>query len=88
VSDGRQREFRDGPEELVGNLRDDSRAVAGAGVGADGSPVLQIAQGIQCVVDDVVTCGSAQGRDHGEAAGITFPRRVVETRGCRNRTEV
>ena len=72
--DGGQLEAGDRAEEGVRDLRDDAGAVAGAGVGADGAAVLEVAQRVERGVDDVVPGGAAQRRDHGEAAGVLLVR--------------
>ena len=78
----------DGAQEGVGDLRDDARAVAGAGVGADRAAVLEVAQRVERGGDDVVPGGAAQGGDHGEAAGVLLGGRVVHALrgGVRDRT--
>ena len=44
---GGQLEVDDGAQERVGHLREDARAVAGAGVGADRAAVLEVAQRVE-----------------------------------------
>ena len=85
AADGRQREFDDGTQERVRDLRDDAGTVAGSRVGPDGTAVLEVAQRVERQVDDVVPGRAAQCRDHGEAAGILLAGRVVhaDRGGCR-----
>jgi hypothetical protein len=73
----RQFEADHGAEECIGHLRQDAGAVSGARIRADGSAVLQVAQGLEGQRDDVVPGFAAQCRDHGEAAGVFLKRRVV-----------
>ena len=54
-------------------------AVAGAGIRADGTAVLEVTEGLEGRRDDVVPGRAAQGRDHGQAAGVLLTARVVET---------
>ncbi len=75
----REVEAGDGAQERIGYLRDDAGAVARSGVGADRAAVLEVAQRLESRVDDVVPRGSAQGRDHGETAGVLLGGGVVET---------
>ena len=49
AADGRQLEVDDRAQEGVRDLGDDARAVAGAGVGADGTAVLEVAQRVEGV---------------------------------------
>ncbi len=60
AADGGQVEVGDRAQERVGDLRDDACAVAGAGVGADGTAVLEVAQGVQGGLDDVVARRAAR----------------------------
>ena len=77
----------DGAQERVGHLRDDARAVAGAGVGADRAAVLEVPQRVERRGDDVVSGGAAKGRDHREAAGVLLVGRVVQALRGGNETE-
>ena len=83
----RKRERRDRAQERVGHLRDDARAVTGAGVGADRAAVLEVAQRVERGRDDVVTGGAPQGRDHREAAGVLLGGGVVHALRVGNETE-
>ncbi len=76
---GGEREVRDAAEELVGHLGEDAGAVAHERVGAGGAAVLQVGEGQQGLVDDVVTGGAAQGGHHGDPAGVVLVVRAVET---------
>lgn len=66
-------------EEGVGHLGQDACAIAGAGVGADRTAVLQVAQRLERQRDDVVRGFPAQRGDHGQAAGVLLERRIVQT---------
>ena len=44
---GGQLEADDRAQERVGHLRDDARAVTGAGIGADRAAVLEVAQRVE-----------------------------------------
>jgi hypothetical protein len=87
VADRRQREPGDLAEERVGDLRDDARTVAGAGVGADRTAMLEVAERVERGRDDVVAGGAAQGRDHGEAARVLLCGRVVHALRGRHGSE-
>ena len=65
-------------EEGVGDLQENARAVAGAGVAADGAAVLEGPQRDQRLVHDLVAGLSVQGGDHGQAAGVLLLVRAVE----------
>ena len=54
LAGGRKFEVGDGAEELVRHLHQEAGAVAGTFVGAHGTAVLEVAQGGQGGVDDVV----------------------------------
>ena len=76
--DDREVEVDDLAQERVGDLGEDARPVADQGVGAGRAPVLEVAQRGQGVVDDVVSRGAAQGRDHGHAAGVVLELAAVQ----------
>jgi hypothetical protein len=82
-----QLERRDRAEEVVRDLGDDARAVAGARIGADRAAVLEVAQGVEGGVDDVVPGGAAHGGDHRETAGVLLGRRVVHALSGRSAEE-
>ena len=79
LSGGGQLEVHHGPEELVRDLGQQARAVAGADVSAHGAAVLEVAQRDQRVVDDVMARLTAQGSDSGHAAVLVLVGRVIET---------
>ncbi len=87
VARGGKLEGHDGAEERVGDLHQDPGAVACSGVGPDGPAVLEVAQGTQGGVDDVVTRSASQRRDHGKAAGVLLVGGVVETLTARDAAE-
>ena len=72
-----QVEVRDRAQEGIRHLRQDAGAVARSRVGADGTPVLEVPQRLECELHDVVPRLAAEGRDHREAAGVLLERRVV-----------
>ena len=74
-----QFEVCDFTQECVWHLGEDARTVSGAGVRADGTSVLEVAQRLKRQRDDVVSCSTPEGGDHGQAAGILFECRVVQT---------
>ncbi len=73
-----QRERHGLAEELVGDLREDARAVTDERVGARGAAVVEVAQGRQGVVEDVVPGAPAHRRDERDAAGIVLELAAVE----------
>ena len=79
LADGRKLEVDDRAQERVGHLGQDARAVAGAGIRADRTAVLEVAERRQREVDDVVTGHASKRGDHGQAAGVLLERRVVHS---------
>ncbi len=79
AADGGKLERHDGAQEVVRDLRDDARTVAGAGIRADRAAVLEVTQRVERVHHDVVPGGAAQRRHHRESAGVPLTARVVET---------
>ena len=75
----RQGEVDDVPEETVGHLGEDARAVPDERVGPGGTAVVQVRQGQQRVIDDVVTGVTAHRRDHRHTAGVPLGVPPVET---------
>ena len=69
---GREGEVDDLAQERVGDLREDARPVTHRRVGAGGTPVLQVAQGREGVVDDVVPRAAAHGGDERDTAGVVL----------------
>ena len=65
-------------EELVRDLRQDAGAIAHARVGADRAAMLQIAENLQAVFDDLVRLAAFDVGDEADAAGILVERGVVE----------
>ena len=78
---------RDCAEEFVRHLHQEAGAVAGTFIGAHGTAVLEVAQGGQGGVDDVVARLAAERGDDGQAAGVLLVLRVVEPGSRRNRRE-
>ena len=78
LAGGGKFEVGHGAEEFVRDLHEQSGAVAGALVGAHGTAVLEVAQGGQGGVNDVVARLPPQRGDDGEAAGVLLLLGVVE----------
>ena len=83
----REFEFGDGAEELVRDLHQQAGAVAGSFIGAHGTAVLEVAQGGQGGVDDVIAGLTAERGDDRKAAGVLLVLRVVQPGGLRQRRE-
>ncbi len=66
-----------GAKELVGDLHENARAVAGRFVGARCAAVHEIQQHLPAVLDDGVAAASGNIDDGADAASIVFPLRVV-----------
>ena len=79
---GGEREVDDLAQERVGDLGQDARAVTHERVGAGGAPVLQVAQGGQGVVDDVVPGAAAHRGDERDTAGVVLVLGAVEPLVC------
>ena len=77
LADRRQLEVHDRAEEGIRHLGQDAGAVTRAGIRADRTAVLEVAQRGQREIDDVVPGLAAQRRDHRQAAGVLLERRVV-----------
>ena len=76
---GRQVEGHDGPEERVGGLDRDARAVAGVGLGAGRAAVVQAAHRGERLVEDRVALAALHVDDEADAAAVVLEARVVET---------
>ncbi len=74
-----QREVDHLAEEGVGDLAEDARAVADVRVRTGGAAMVEVAQGGQRVLDDVVAGAAAHRGDHGHPAGVVLVLRAVET---------
>ncbi len=68
-------------EEFMGQLDQDARAVTGLRVRAHGAAMLQIAENLQPVLDDLTATLIANRADHADAAGVMLAGRVVEALG-------
>ena len=75
---GRQARADQPAQQLVGQLEQHARAVAGVGVGARRAAVLQVLEGGDRPLDRLVAGVAAQPRDERDAAGIVLVRGVVE----------
>ena len=73
-----ERAREDLAQEHVRDLDEDARAVAGERVGARGAPVVEVPQGGEGVLDDVVAGTAAHGRDHGDAARVVLQLAAVQ----------
>ncbi len=69
------------PEQGVRNLQQDARTVAGVGLTARGTSVLEIAQSGQCVLDDLVRGLTGHRRHEGDTTCVVLERRVVQAVG-------
>ena len=65
-------------DELVGQLEQDSSAVAGVRVRARGPAVLEVLERDDRAYDGLVGPGSIELGDHGDATGVVLVGRVVE----------
>ena len=70
-------------EELVGDLDQDAGAVGELRVVPDRTPVGQVLEDQQALLDQLVALPALDVRDEADAAGVVFVRRVVETLGGR-----
>ncbi len=70
-------------EEVVRDLHQDAGAVAGARIGADRAAVLEVAEDVERVGDDLMRLLALDVGDEADAAGILLQRRIVETLGGR-----
>src|SRR5262249_28358803 len=66
-------------EECVRNLREDAGAVASARIGTNRATVLEIAENLQRVFDDLMRLAALDVGDEADAAGILVEPRVIET---------
>ena len=78
-----QLEVDDLAEEPVGDLHQDPGAVAGVGLGAGGTAVLEVAQRGQRLADDVVAGNTGHGGHEGDATRVVLVCSVVEPLGRR-----
>ena len=67
--------------ELVGNLDQDPRAVAGVVLAAAGAAVVQVAQRRQAVADELVRLAPLEVDDEADAAAVVLVSGVVEALG-------
>ena len=74
-------------QEGIGDLRHDARAVAAVHLGADRSPVVEVAQRGEPGLDDVVARPAPQRRDERHSAGVALLGGVVQAMGSRQGTE-
>ena len=66
-------------QQLVGQLQQHPRAVAGVGVGAGRAAVLEVLEGGDRPLDRLVARVAAQPRDERDAAGVVLVCGVIET---------
>ena len=79
VRPGRRQVGEQRPVERVRDLRQDARAVTTVGLTAGGTPVLEVAQRGQALLDEVVARPAGDVHDEGDPAGVVLLRRVVQT---------
>ncbi len=70
------------PQEGVGKLGEDARAVPGVRVRALRAPVLELLERVQGPRDHLVRAGSAHACDKRDAAGVVLVARVVQAWSC------
>ena len=74
----RQVGIQHGAEEGVRDLGEDAGAVTDQRVGAGGAAVVEVAQGVEGVDDDVVAGGAPHRRHHGHTAGVVLVLAAVQ----------
>ena len=84
---GREREGDRLAEEAVGDLDEDAGAVAGVDLGARGAPVVEVAERVERVVDDLAALLALDVGDERHAARVVLEARVVEPEGLGCRAE-
>ena len=72
--------IQDGAEEVVGDLGEDAGAVTHQRVGAGGAAVVEVAQRVEGVRDDVVAGTAPHRRHEGHTAGIVLVLAAVQAR--------
>ena len=65
-------------EQFVRDLHQNSRAIAGARIGAHGAAMLEVAQDGERILDELVRFASFDVGDEADPAGILIERRVVQ----------
>ena len=73
-----QLEVDHGAQELVGNLKQDARAVAGVRFGALGAAVLHVQQRRDGLVDDVAAATAVHVGDHRDTTRVVLVGGVVQ----------
>ena len=68
-----------GAQERMGQLDEDSGAIARGRVGARGAAMLEVVEGGQRQLDHVVARLAVEARDAGDAASVMLVSRVIET---------
>ena len=68
-----------GPENLVGNLGQHARAIAGFRIGIHRAAMNQIADAGQRLAQDRVGALALDAGDHADPAGVVFKGRIVES---------
>ena len=66
-------------KEAVGDLDQDAGAVTGVGLGAGGAAVLEVGEGHQAGVHQLVAARALDVGDEGDPARVMLETRVVET---------
>ena len=75
---GVEQPLRFGPHQLVGNRRENARAVARVGFAAASAAVIHVAQRLGGVADDAVAAHALDVGDEADAAAILLVGRVVQ----------
>ena len=75
---GRELEVDDGPEERVGHLDQDARAVAGVGLGARRAAVVEVAHRGERQLDDRVALAALHVDHEADPAAVVLEARVVQ----------
>jgi hypothetical protein len=75
----REFEAGNGTQESIRNLGKDTCAVTGTCIAANSSAVLEVGQGGQSGVDNVMSRSATQGSNHCQATGVLVERWVVQT---------
>ena len=66
------------PEEPIGHLDEDARAVTGIGFATTGATVQQVEEDLHPLLDDPVRLPAFDVDDEADAAGVVLVARIVE----------
>jgi hypothetical protein len=67
-----------GAVEVIGNLDQDSRAVAHQWIGTDGATMVEVLENLQALLDDRMRSAAFDVGNETDPAGVVFKARVVE----------